>query len=40
MAFWDDARLSDLPDLSDRLLLIDVFQRPERLRFGLVGKGL
>lgn len=38
--FWDDARLSDLPDLADRLLLIDVFQKPERFRLGSVGKDL
>jgi hypothetical protein len=40
MPFWDDANLSDLPDLADRLLLVDVFQSPERFRFGLVGKGV
>jgi hypothetical protein len=38
--FWDDAKLSDLPDLTDRLLLIDVFQKPERFRLGSVGKDL
>ncbi|MFN3514442.1 MAG: hypothetical protein ACK41C_15450 [Phenylobacterium sp.] len=36
--FWDDARLSDLPDLADRLFLIDVFRKPERFRFGVVGE--
>ena len=40
MPFWDDANLSDLPDLADRLLLIDVFRAPERFRFGLVGEGI
>lgn len=40
MPFWDDANLSDLPDLADRLLLVDVFQGPERFRFGLVGKSV
>lgn len=40
MPFSDDVDLSDLPDLADRLLLIDVFQNPERFRFGLVGKGV
>lgn len=40
MPFWDDAKLSDLPDLTDRLFLVDVFQQPERFRFGLVGEAL
>lgn len=35
--FWDDAKLTDLPDLADRLFLLDAFQRPERYRFGVVG---
>jgi hypothetical protein len=38
--FWDDARLSDLPDLKDRLFLIDVFDQPDRYRFGTVGEAL
>jgi hypothetical protein len=38
MPFWDDANLTDLPDLADRLFLVDVFQGPERFRFGVVGK--
>ena len=29
MPFWDDVNLSVLPDLTDRLLLIDVFVNPE-----------
>lgn len=37
MPFWDDARLTDLPDLTPRLFLIDVFQGPERFRFATVG---
>lgn len=37
MPFWDDAKLSDLPDLAGRLLLIDVFEGPERFRFSEVG---
>lgn len=37
MPFWDDAKLTDLPDLADRLALIDVFEAPERFRFGVVG---
>lgn len=40
MPFWDDAKLSDLPDLADRLFLVDVFQQPERFRFGVVGDAL
>ena len=38
MPFWDDLNLSVLPDLSDRLLLIDVFEKPERFRFTTVGQ--
>jgi len=40
MPFWDDAKLSDLPDLRDRLFLVDVFQQPERFRFGVMGAAL
>jgi len=40
MPFWDDAKLTDLPDLSDRLFLIDAFQDPERFRFAEVGAGI
>lgn len=40
MPFWDDAKLTDLPDLADRLFLIDVFQRPQRFRLNTVGKAL
>lgn len=36
MPFWDDAKLTDLPDLADRLLLLDV-QQPERFRLATVG---
>ena len=35
--FWDDLALSALPDLSGRLLAIDVFAKPERFRLGIVG---
>jgi hypothetical protein len=38
MPFWDDVKLSTLPDLADRLLLIDVFASPERFRFNFMGK--
>jgi hypothetical protein len=40
MPFWDDVKLSALPDLADSLLLIDAFVLPERFRFRTVGKGL
>jgi hypothetical protein len=38
MPFWDDVNLSVIPDLGDGLLLIDVFERPERFRFNTVGQ--
>jgi hypothetical protein len=40
MPFWDDVKLSALPDLADTLLLIDVFALPERFRFRTIGGGL
>lgn len=40
MPFWDDVKLSALPELADSLLLIDAFVLPERFRFNTVGKGL
>jgi hypothetical protein len=40
MPFWDDVNLLDLPDLVGRMLLIDVFDRPERFRFDIVGQAL
>jgi hypothetical protein len=40
MPFWDDVKISSLSDLADNLLLIDVFEKPERCRFGLVGRNL
>ncbi len=40
MPFWDDIKLSSLPDLADWLLLIDVFALPERFRFNAIGAGL
>lgn len=36
MPFWDDARLTDLPDLAGRLFLLDVFDQPERFRLDAV----
>jgi hypothetical protein len=38
MPFWDDVNLSALPELKERLLLIDVFVNPERFRFNVIGK--
>jgi hypothetical protein len=35
--FWDDIKLSNLPDLTDDLVLMDVFSRPERFRFNTIG---
>ena len=40
MPFWDDVKISSLPDLSDRLLLVDVFAKPQRFRFNFVGQQL
>jgi hypothetical protein len=37
MPFWDDVKLSSLPDLSDRLLLVDAFENPHRFRLNSVG---
>jgi hypothetical protein len=37
MPFWDDMNPSALADLSDRLMLIDVFNNPVRFRLALVG---
>lgn len=36
--FSDDVNLSDFPDVSDRLLLLDVFSAPERFRFNFLGE--
>ena len=36
--FCDDLKLSSLPDLADRLMLIDVFERPQRFCFNSVGR--
>jgi hypothetical protein len=40
MPFWDDVKLPALPDLTGRLMLIDVFDNPERFRFSFVGSEL
>lgn len=38
MPFSDDVNLSTLPDLSDRLMLIEVFDQPVRFRLGMLGE--
>jgi hypothetical protein len=40
MPFWDDVKLSALPETEKSIMLIDVFERPERFRFGTVGSAL
>ena len=40
MPFWDDLRLSALPDLADQLMLIEVFELPQRFRFDHLGAAL
>lgn len=37
MPFWDDVNISALPDLLNRLMLIDVFNKPLRFRLAIVG---
>ena len=37
MPFWDDLNLSSLPDLSGRLFLLEVSDKPTRFRFGITG---
>jgi hypothetical protein len=38
MPFWDDVNLSSIPDLTDSLMLIGVYEDPIRFRFRIVGK--
>jgi hypothetical protein len=40
MPFWDDVKLSSLPDLSGRLMLVDVFENPQRFRLNSIGQDL
>jgi hypothetical protein len=40
MPFWDDVKLSALPDLASGLMLIDAFEAPERFRFNTVGAAI
>ena len=38
--FWDDVQLTALREYSDTLMMIDVFEKPERFRFGVVGRAI
>lgn len=40
MPFWDDLTPSDMGDLVDDAFTLEVFDKPERFRFALVGKRL
>jgi hypothetical protein len=40
MPFWDDLKPPALSDQADKLLLIDVFAKPERFRFNFLAKEL
>lgn len=38
MPYWDDVKLTALPGLEGRLMLVTAFTRPERFRFDIVGR--
>lgn len=38
--FWDDVQLTALREYSDILMMIDVFEKPERFRFGVMGRAI
>lgn len=40
MPFWDDVNLSALPDIGDRLMLVDVFEDPQRFRLNTLGANI
>lgn len=40
MPFWDDLTPADLGDVVDHAFTLEVFDRPERFRFALVGTEL
>lgn len=40
MPFWDDVKPTALPDMSNRLMLINAFANPQRFRFGVVGQDI
>jgi hypothetical protein len=35
--FWDDVNLSALPGFEGRLMLVDVFEQPQRFRLNTIG---
>jgi len=40
MPFWDDVKLSALQHMGDEVMLIDVFENPERFRFNFLGSAI
>jgi len=40
MPFWDDLVLGDLGDLERNAFTLEIFDKPERFRFGLLGQDL
>jgi hypothetical protein len=40
MPFWDDFKTSSLPELADRLMLVDVVDMPVRFRLNFLGQQL
>ena len=36
--FWDDVKLSSVPGAEDRLMLIDVFENPQRFRLNTIDR--
>jgi hypothetical protein len=40
MPFWDDLKISALPDLSGRLMLVEVADKPVRFRLGIIGEDI
>jgi len=40
MPFWDDLSPADMGNLADDIFTLEVFDKPERFRFALVGEGL
>jgi hypothetical protein len=38
--FWDDLNLSALPGFEGRLMLVDVFENPQRFRLNTIGKNI
>jgi hypothetical protein len=40
MPFWDDVKPSALGERAGTVVLIDVFEKPERFRFNVLGKAL